>query len=222
MKHSKLLLVLFLGVLSISVTFAQKKTKAEKKAEKREMKEWKKKLGKLTVEEFKSLSEENDRLKSENQEMSGQFNGLKRQVTSKENQLSSLQTQMNQTQAAYQACQSELETLRVQPIPVYNPADSDEEEEYNTGLVFRVQVGAFRKMDLDKYAKTSKEFSEEEEQDLRKYVLGNFRSYEEANVLKRYLREMGLKDAWITSYMDGKRVPLKEVIPKTVKLGRSY
>ena len=67
-------------------------------------------------------------------------------------------------------------------------------------------------MDLGKYANQSREFSQEEMQELRKYVIGNFRNYEDANVLKRYLREMGVEDAWIVPYRDGKRVPLKDVL----------
>ena len=67
-------------------------------------------------------------------------------------------------------------------------------------------------MDLGKYAEQSKEFSQEDMQELRKYVIGNFRNYEDANVLKRYLREMGVEDAWIVPYRDGRRVPLKDVI----------
>ena len=116
-------------------------------------------------------------------------------------------------QAAYQAAQRELENLKNQPAPLHqhNP-NVVNGEDFSVGVVFKVQVGAFRKMDLEKYAETSKQFDQEDMEELRRYVIGNFRNYEDANVLKRYLREMGVEDAWIVPYKDNRRVPLKEVI----------
>ena len=35
---------------------------------------------------------------------------------------------------------------------------------------------------------------------------------EEADTFKKYLREMGVKDAWIVSFKDGQRVPIKDVL----------
>ena len=45
-----------------------------------------------------------------------------------------------------------------------------------------------------------------------RYTLGEFRDYWEADKFKKYLREMGVKDAWIVPYKDGKRVPIKDVL----------
>jgi hypothetical protein len=45
-----------------------------------------------------------------------------------------------------------------------------------------------------------------------------FTDYWEADTFKKYMREMGVSDAWIISYRDGVRVPIKEVletIPKS-------
>ena len=211
MKTTKVFFTLLIGVLSATMAFGQM-TKAEKKAYKREMKEWKKKKKAMTPDDFKVLFEEHTALKASNAAMVGEVETLEEQITAKDQQISDQQKQVQRMQAQYQATQRELDNLKSQPKqPAYNP-EVINGEDFSVGVVFKVQVGAFRKMDLGKYANQSKEFSQEEMQELRKYVIGNFRNYEDANVLKRYLREMGVEDAWIVPYRDGKRVPLKDVL----------
>jgi hypothetical protein len=84
-------------------------------------------------------------------------------------------------------------------------------DQYDEGLVFRVQIGAYRNKDLEKYM-TSETMNEEKGEGVQKYTLGNFRDYWEADKFKKYLREMGVKDAWIVPYQDGVRVPIKDVL----------
>lgn len=211
MKTNKVFFTLLIGVLTASMAFGQM-TKAEKKAFKKEMKEWKKKKKAMSPDDFKVLFEEHTQLKASNASMTGEIESLESQVTAKDQQISDQQKQIQRMQAQYQATQRELQNLKDNPpTPKYNP-DLINGEDFSVGVVFKVQVGAFRKMDLGKYASQSKEFSQEDMQELRKYVIGNFRNYEDANVLKRYVREMGVEDAWIVPYRDGRRVPLKDVI----------
>ncbi len=216
MKTSKVFFTLLIGVLTASMAFGQM-TKAEKKAYKLEMKEWKKKKKAMSSDDFKVLFEEHNQLKAANAAMNGEIETLEEQITAKDGQISDQQKQIQRMQAEFQAAQRELTNLKSNPPkPAYNP-DLVNGEDFSVGIVFKVQVGAFRKMDLGKYAENSKEFSQEDMQELRKYVIGNFRNYEDANVLKRYLREMGVEDAWIVPYRDSKRVPLKDVIDSTAK-----
>lgn len=211
MKPQKALITLFLGILVASVAVAQ--TSENRPLTKKEKKEWKKKKKKMSVEDFRTMYEENSSQKAQIASMEGEISTLEAQISAKDEKVSDLQKQVTRMQAAYQAAQNEIENLKAQPQqPVYNP-ELINGEDFSKGVVFKVQVGAFRKMDLKKYAEASKEFSEEGGDDLRKYVIGNFRNYEDANVLKRYLREMGVEDAWIVPYRDGQRVPLKDVLP---------
>lgn len=212
MKAQKALFTLILGIMVASVAIAQ--TSDSRPLTKKEKREWKKKKKKMSPEDFMILYEENTSQKAEIASMEGDISSLESQVSSKDERISDLQKQVTRMQAAYQAAQNEIEKLKADQSkrPAYNP-DLINGEDFSIGVVFKVQVGAFRKMDLEKYANSSKEFSEEGADDLRKYVIGNFRNYEDANVLKRYLREMGVEDAWIVPYRDGQRVPLKDVLP---------
>ena len=202
---------LLLGLFVAAIAFAQ--TEDVRPLTKKEKKEWKKRKKKMSPEDFRLLYEQNTAMKANIASMEGGIKSLESQISEKDEQTSDLQKQVTRMQAAYQAAQRELENLKKEPVqqPAYNP-NVVNGEDFSVGVVFKVQVGAFRKMDLEKYAETSKEFSQEEMEELRRYVIGNFRNYEDANVLKRYLREMGVEDAWIVPYKDNRRVPLKEVI----------
>lgn len=212
MTKSRVVLMLFVGILTASLAFGQI-TKAEQKAHKKEMKEWKKRKKKMSSEDFKELMDDQIRLKAAAAGAMSDIESLENQVATKDGQIGDLQKQVTRMQASYQAAQRELDNLQqnIATQPVYNP-DLINGEDFSVGVVFKVQVGAFRKVDLEKYAETSKDFSQEEGEELRKYIIGNFRNYEDANVLKRYLREMGVDDAWVVPYRDGVRVPLKEVV----------
>jgi len=211
MTKSRVVLTLFIGVLTASLAFGQM-TKAEKKAHKKEMKEWKSRKKKMSNEDFKQLMEDQIQLKAASAAAVSDIESLENQVATKDGQIGDLQKQVTRMQAAYQSAQRELDNLKETPVqPAYNP-DLINGEDFSVGVVFKVQVGAFRKVDLEKYAETSKDFEQENSDELRKYVIGNFRNYEDANVLKRYLREMGVNDAWIVPYRDGQRVPLKDVV----------
>jgi len=212
MTKSRVVLTFFVGILTMSLAFGQM-TKAEQKAHKKEMKEWKKRKKKMSSEDFKQLMEEQVQLKGTAAGAASDIESLENQVATKDGQIGDLQKQVTRMQAAYQSAQRELDNLQqnMPTQPAYNP-ELINGEDFSKGVVFKVQVGAFRKVDLEKYAETSKDFSQEEGEELRKYIIGNFRNYEDANVLKRYLREMGVDDAWIVPYRDGQRVPLKEVV----------
>ncbi|OEK02639.1 hypothetical protein BFP97_14390 [Roseivirga sp. 4D4] len=209
MKSQKVFLTLLLGIFVASVALAQ--TTEGRPLTKKELKEWAKRKKKMSIEDFKLLYDENVTQKAKIASIEGEIQNLERQVSTKDDRVSDLQKQVTRMQAAYQAAQREIENLKDQSItPVYNP-ELINGEDFSVGVVFKVQVGAFRKIDLAKYAETAKDF-DQEGNELRKYIIGNFRNYDDANILKRYLREMGVEDAWIVPYRDGKRVPLKEVI----------
>jgi hypothetical protein len=95
---------------------------------------------------------------------------------------------------------------------------SVQKSEKTKGVVFKVQIGTFKNKDLSKYFENNKNFSGEVDEDgTKKYTLGEFTDYWEADRFKKYLREMGVKDAWIVAYKDKKRLNMKEVLEGNVK-----
>lgn len=85
-------------------------------------------------------------------------------------------------------------------------------EAMKDGVVFKVQLGAFEKIDLPDELDASVNMGIERDGDLNQYVIGQFRSYEKADRLKTELRNMGVEKAWIVPYRNGNRVPLEDVV----------
>ena len=86
---------------------------------------------------------------------------------------------------------------------------------YIRGIVFKVQIGAYRKRDLSNVLegdKPQEAFTQERVGDVNMYTFKHFRDYWKADQFKKELRAMGLKDAWIVVFKDGQRVQLKEVL----------
>jgi hypothetical protein len=89
--------------------------------------------------------------------------------------------------------------------------------DFSKGVVFKVQIGAFKNKDLAKYFENNPNFGGEvKEGEPQKMTIGIFRDYWEADTFKKYMREMGVKDAWIVPYKDGTRVEIKDVLEGVV------
>jgi len=86
---------------------------------------------------------------------------------------------------------------------------------YIKGIIFKVQMGAYRKRDLAHLTEersAQEAFGQEQIEGINMYTLRHFRDYWKADAFKKELRAMGLKDAWIVAFKEGQRVPLKEVL----------
>ncbi|MGK7394537.1 MAG: Ezrin/radixin/moesin family protein [Candidatus Cyclobacteriaceae bacterium M3_2C_046] len=169
---------------------------------KKEKKEWKKRKKKMDEEEFKSMFEENSALRGQVNSLKGQITNLQSRVSDKDAKISELTEEIRALEE--QAAQ----TPEPQPVVSAEPTSN-----YEQGIVFKVQIGAFRNKDLSKYFENTDNFSgETDDNGLQKITLGVFRDYWEADTFKKYLREMGVKDAWIVPFKDGSRVPMKDVL----------
>jgi len=81
-----------------------------------------------------------------------------------------------------------------------------------SGVVLKVQLGAFEEIELPDGLDTSFNFDIEHQEEVNQYVIGQFRDYYKADLLKKELRSMGVESAWVVPYRNGERVPLKEVL----------
>ncbi|MEM6831281.1 MAG: Ezrin/radixin/moesin family protein [Bacteroidota bacterium] len=197
----KKLLSLFALVISVSFAF-----EASAQMSKAELKEWKKRIKKLQPEQYKQLLDENKSLKGQVTSLRTELNSVDDRIAEKDDQILSYQSQVADLRSELSKSQP---SQGAQNVSNSNSGGNIEE---NRGVVFKVQIGAFTQKDLSKYLDNARNFSGEEENGVRKYTIGVFRDYWEADTFKKYLREMGVKDAWIVSYRDGQRVPIKEVL----------
>ena len=80
-----------------------------------------------------------------------------------------------------------------------------------SGLVFRVQVGAFRKpVAVDKFREFSPVSGEILTNGLTVYLAGYFNNTDSALTARKEIRKIGYADAFVVAYCDGKRISIAE------------
>jgi len=201
MKTRVLFLCLAL-IFSGTTVFAQL-SKAEKKEWKKKAKEFKKNPAAL-----KQLNDDKQVADNNVTDLSGQVKTLQSTVSDKNAKIAELEDQISRMRSELNSAKAELAQLKAQPV--INPMD------FSKGVVFKVQVGAFKNKDLSKYFDNNPNFggeaADKDKAEPQKITIGIFRDYWEADTFKKYMREMGVKDAWIVPYKDGVRVEIKDVL----------
>lgn len=179
---------------------------------KQEKKEWKKKAKEYSKNpaNLKQLIDDkqaaDDQLATLNQKVT-QMQGS---ISEKDAKLVELEDQLSQLRGQLTAAKAELTQLKETPAA---PSPMD----FSKGVVFKVQIGAFKNKNLSKYFENNPNFGgEAKEGEPQKITIGIFRDYWEADTFKKYMREMGVKDAWIVPYRDGQRVEIKDVLEGVV------
>ncbi|MGF1533183.1 MAG: Ezrin/radixin/moesin family protein [Bernardetiaceae bacterium] len=173
------------------------------------LKEWKKKQKSMDTQEFYRTMMEYNRLKRNEDMAERQVKSMSKEITDKSRRIAQLEEELKNRQGA---------TADATPTGEGATADGaqsperDAGQDYNQGQVFRVQIGAFRNKDLTQYTNHPRFHAETDDDGVKKYTIANFRDYWEADLFKRYLREMGVKDAWIVGYQNGKRVAIEDVL----------
>lgn len=98
------------------------------------------------------------------------------------------------------------------PIPV--------NEKFPDGLVFRVQIGAFKNpIAPERFAGLAPVGAETTTFGFMRYQVGLFTDYQQANAVKNDLRKLKYNDAFVVAYRNGKRIPLTEALDSLAKTG---
>lgn len=198
--------ILAIFSLLMFVGFAQT---ANAQMSKQEKKEWKKRIKALSPEQYKALLEENKSLK-------GQLSSLKKEVAGVDDRIKEKDDQIADYQDQVSSLRRELADAKKKAKAAPSGDDTSSAGSQTAvstkGVLFKVQIGAFKKKDLSKFSQGNPSFQLDEKDGVMKYTIGMFKDYWEADTFKKYLREMGVKDAWIVAFKDGKRVPIKQVL----------
>jgi hypothetical protein len=176
---------------------------------KQEKKEWKKKAKTYAKNpaNLKEFTEAKETADTDNSALKNQVSTLNKQVSEKNNRIAELEDQLSRMRGELTSAKAELAQLKETPAPM----------DFSRGVVFKVQIGAFKNKDLSKYFNNNPNFGGEAvEKGEQKFTIGIFRDYWDADKFKKYMREMGVKDAWIVPYKDGVRVEIKDVLEGVV------
>lgn len=94
------------------------------------------------------------------------------------------------------------------PIPV--------NEKLPEGLIFKVQIGAFRNpIPQDLFKGMSPITGETTPQGFTRYTAGLFTTFATADKVKQEIRDLGYKDAFVVAFLNGKRIPMIEAMAMT-------
>ncbi len=201
--------ICFIFLLSTNSIFAQSMSKEQEKV-------WKKRQKSMSVEEFKKKVEGYETATDEAYKLEKQVVSTSQALAERERRIDSLEQALADAKNGG-GSSSNAETS--------DASSSDGKDDYSKGTVYRVQVGAFRNKDLMKFIGHRRFHAEEDQDGVKKYTIAAFRDYWEADLFKKYLREMGVNDAWIVSYKDGVRVQIESVLSaedqKMVKSGET-
>jgi len=231
MKKFTIILAALLFATVGSPALAKKRQKTELQKQKAETKAWKQRKAAMQPLQLKDLIEESNRLKTQNQKLTEEIKvtkevlekliEFKTQVEARRNGPGSSGEGNEETGS--QAGESPYLAQGMMGPDGFGKDDWAVDKSgqfYIKGLVFKVQMGAYKKRDLSNILegkKLQEVFEQEQSEGINMYTLRHFRNYWKANQFKKELRAMGLKDAWIVPFKDGKRVPLKEVLQEVIK-----
>lgn len=202
--NNRLILFFCLALIfSTSQSFAQ--------LSKQEKKEWKKKAKEFSRNpaNLKQLTEDKEGAERQVSSLNDRVSQLQSSMSNKDARIADLENQLAQSRAQLTSARAELTQLKASPVV--------NEMDYSQGVVFKVQIGAFKNKDLQKYFDNNPNLGGEvKENEPQRITIGIFRDYWEADQFKKYMREMGVKDAWIVPYRDGQRVEIKDVLEGVV------
>lgn len=213
----KKIIALYIGfsTLIYSNSVAQEMSEKEQKAV---LKELTGKLKTMDMSEAKAMFNDYPSLKTQVESLNSKVSGLESEVSSKNSEISTLKTNLKNAEDSIAKLNTqEMATTDVESSTETTSNTTSTARTNNSGqktipgLVYKIQIGAFRDKDLTKYFENNPNFGGEVDDDgTKKYTIGVFTEYWEADTFKKYMRSMGVKDAWIVPYYNGKRVSMKD------------
>jgi hypothetical protein len=170
------------------------------------MKEWKKRLRATDPAGFKMLVEDKELMQRELLAKTGELATARLEITT-------LQDENAQLKAGASIASAE--------APPIGQTATRSATVTAQGIVYKVQIGSYAKKVIEGAAGENADFtsSEPDANGNRKFYLGNFNSYWDADAFKKHLRTVGLKDAFLVSFKDGIQVSIKDVL-ENVASGR--
>ncbi len=79
------------------------------------------------------------------------------------------------------------------------------------GLRFRVQIGAFKGLNLNNYTENLVAINQESYDSINQYTIGIFKDYQKAKLFLEDVRKLGFNDSFIISTKDGRRIPVQQL-----------
>ncbi len=183
---------------------AKRQAKAEQKRQKAELKA----LKKLKPEQIKALKNGFERTQTDLTICTNQKDSVMRRT-------SELEMKMTLQDSAVKAMEAQVTKAKADLEEAQNEVAMDKSSGGGAkggrnglipakGLVYTVQLGSFRDFSLKNMSSSG--ITMDQQDGMNKYLLGSFRKEAQAEKFKQEIQAMGIKDAWVVAYKDGKRM----------------
>lgn len=193
-------------LLNISFSFGQEEEEGLSKNDK--------KVLKAELKLMKKNPEKLQRMKNSMATINSEINAKVAQIQSLESQLASLDQEL-QSKSSPEQLKTDIEALRTKRqelkarIALWNKNKPD-----GSGVVYRVQIGAYLNTDFSQYADNHPNFTVDGSRDnFKRYLVGYFKDYEAAKYFSQYvLMSMEPKPRnkkympMVVGYQDGQRI----------------
>jgi TolA-binding protein len=192
---------LFFATVPVQVQ-AQDLSKEEIKYWKNQAKEYKRNPGAL-----KELADEAEQARKQKREMELKLTQLEADRISNENQANQMQQEISDLNSRLIAAQNAIQQLNEEKAAMASKGAGPD----MSGLVFRVQIGAYGKANIPgNLDQEGDNMDLETEGGLQKILIGRYSDYQDAETLRKHMQKIGVKDAWVVPYRDGVRISLAE------------
>lgn len=85
-------------------------------------------------------------------------------------------------------------------------------------VIFSVQIGAYSEQNLDNFTNNLISLHQYKSEYINQFTLGLFTRYEKAFEFREAIKEIGIKDSYITAIKNGKRIKIQEALTNSESL----
>lgn len=80
------------------------------------------------------------------------------------------------------------------------------------GIIFAVQIGAYTGLDISKYENNLLGLKQDSFEGINQFTLGEFTEFEEAEQFLEIVKQLGMQQAFIMSFKDGRRIHIQSAL----------
>ncbi len=193
----KLILLLSLSLLLANSGFSQALTKSEKAKLKQELRTYMKNLEgyKTKMEDIEMTLDSND----------AQIKRLKDELAYTDMNQTEMVNKVNAYKREVEKLQGENETLKNWNDSTFVASGKIDEKHETSGTVYKVQLGLYKSFNINKYFDTPRYIGYELVNGMNRYIISYFDNEKVATDFVKDIRKLGIKDAFVAKYVDGKR-----------------
>jgi seryl-tRNA synthetase len=204
-------IVLLLFGLVAQPLLAQNSSRDARREQRRERQEWKR-TARQYVRNPLALRDQTRQQQAQTQQLTQRATQAEAQAQQNAQALAANEEALRAAKAERERLQAELQRQQEQAAHQSNSGTggSGTAPAMPSGIVFRVQIGAYERFDLRRYDLADENWHTAQNNQLKCYQIGYFAKLQNANAFCADIRRLGIRDAFVVAYKDGQRLPVQE------------